>query len=114
MKVGQKKHESKVGRMLAMPATRQCISGMNLLRQLYLLQPTGTEAADQTFYLTQSQYADTGSTSPNADPIMPGAWQGSHWRDYSRVTGMPSPGKSWAAKAGFEPISAALVPDPLP
>ena len=34
--------------------------------------------ADQTFYLTQSQYTDTGPTSPSADPISPGAWQGSH------------------------------------
>ena len=31
------------------------------------------------FYLTQSQYTDTGSTSPRTDPITPGAWQGSHW-----------------------------------
>ena len=36
-------------------------------------------AADQTFYLTQSQYTDTGPTSPSADPITPGAWHGSHW-----------------------------------
>ena len=34
------------------------------------------EVADQTFHLTQSQYTDT---SPSADPIMPGTWQGSHW-----------------------------------
>ena len=40
---------------------------------------TEMEAADQTFYLTQSQYTDTGVTSPIADPITPGAWQGSHW-----------------------------------
>ena len=40
---------------------------------------TEIEVADQTFYLTQSQYTDTGPTSPRADPIMPGAWQGSHW-----------------------------------
>ena len=40
---------------------------------------TEIEVADQTFYLTQSQYADTGPTSPSADPITPGAWQGSHW-----------------------------------
>ena len=40
---------------------------------------TEIEAADQTFYLTQSQYTDTGPTSPSADPIVPGAWQGSHW-----------------------------------
>ena len=39
---------------------------------------TETEAADQTFHLTQSQYTDTGPTSPSADPITPGAWQGSH------------------------------------
>ena len=41
---------------------------------------TEIEAADPTFYLTQSQYTDTGPTSPSADPIMPGAWQGSRWR----------------------------------
>ena len=35
------------------------------------------EVADQTFHLTQSQYTDTGPTSPSADPITPGAWQGS-------------------------------------
>ena len=40
---------------------------------------TEIEVAYQTFYLTQSQYADTGPTSPSADPITPGAWQGSHW-----------------------------------
>ena len=40
---------------------------------------TEIQVADPTFYLTQSQYTDTGPTSPNADPITPGAWQGSHW-----------------------------------
>ena len=30
------------------------------------------EAADQTFYLTQSQYTDTGPTIPSADPITAG------------------------------------------
>ena len=40
---------------------------------------TEIEVADQTFYLTQSQYTDTEPTSPSADPITPGAWQGSHW-----------------------------------
>ena len=34
---------------------------------------TETEVADQTFYLTQSQYTDTGPTSPSADPITPDA-----------------------------------------
>ena len=40
---------------------------------------TEIEVADQTFYLTQSQYTDTGPTSPCADPIMSGPFQGSHW-----------------------------------
>ena len=40
---------------------------------------TEMEAGDPTFHLTQSQYTDTGPTSPSADPIIPGAWQGSHW-----------------------------------
>ena len=35
--------------------------------------------ADQTFYLTQSQYTDAGPTSLSTDHITPGAWQGSHW-----------------------------------
>ena len=36
--------------------------------------------ADQTFYLTESQYADTRSTSPSADPTMAGTWHiPSHW-----------------------------------
>ena len=32
---------------------------------------TEIEVADQTFYLTQSQYTNTGQTSPSADPVMP-------------------------------------------
>ena len=40
---------------------------------------TEIEVVDQTFYLTQSQYTDTGPTSPSTDPITPGARQGSHW-----------------------------------
>ena len=40
---------------------------------------TEVEVADQTFHLTQSQYTDTGPTSPSTDPTPLGAWQGSHW-----------------------------------
>ena len=40
---------------------------------------TKTAVADPTYHLTQSQYTDTGPTSPSAEPITPGAWQGSHW-----------------------------------
>ena len=49
---------------------------------------TGTEVADPTFYLAQSQYTDTGPTSPSADPITPGAWQSSHRSANFEVTGM--------------------------
>ena len=64
---------------------------------------TEIEAADQTFYLAQSQYTDTGPTSPSADPVTPGAWQGSplecqfwsHWYD--------STPEKIPAQAGFEP-----------
>ena len=49
---------------------------------------TEIEVADQTFYLTQSQYTDTGPTGPSTDPITPGAWEGSHWSANFEVTGM--------------------------
>ena len=55
---------------------------------------TEIEVADPTFYLTQSQYTDTGPTSPSADPISPGAWQGSHWNANFEVTGMTRPRKN--------------------
>ena len=58
---------------------------------------TEIEVADPTFYLTQSQYTDTGPTSPSADPITPGAWQGSHWSANFWVTGMTRPRKNSAA-----------------
>ena len=63
---------------------------------------TEIEIADQPFYLTQSQYTDTGPTSPSADPITPGAWQGSHWSANFEVTGMTRPRKI-PAQEGFEP-----------
>ena len=65
-----------VGWLLYVPATCQCISGTHLHNCTCC--HTEIEVADQTFYLTQPQYTDTVPTSPNADPIMPGAWQGSH------------------------------------
>ena len=68
-----------VGWLLNVPATGECISGMDLLGQFYVLPHTEIEVADQTFHLTQSQYTDTGPTGPSADPITPGVWQGSHW-----------------------------------
>ena len=67
-----------VSRLPNVPATCKCISGTDLLRQ-FTCYHNEVEVADQTFHLTQSQYTDTQPTSPSADPIMPGAWLGSHW-----------------------------------
>ena len=55
---------------------------------------TEIEVADPTFYLTQSQYTDTGPTSASADPITPREWQGSHWSANFEVTGMTRPRKN--------------------
>ena len=59
---------------------------------------TEIEVADQTFHLTQSQYTDTGPTSPSTDPITPGAWQGSHWSTNFEVTDMTRPRKNPGAR----------------
>ena len=63
---------------------------------------TEIEVADQTVYLTQSQYTDTRLTSPSVDPITPDAWQGSHWSANFQVTGLTHPGKI-LSQAGFKP-----------
>ena len=64
---------------------------------------TEIEVADQSFYLTQSQYTDTGPTSPSADLITPGAWQGSHWSANFLSHWYDSTPKKIPAQAGFEP-----------
>ena len=74
---------------------------------------TEIEVAHQTFYLTQSQYTDTGPTSPNADPITPGAWQGSHWSGNFEVTGMTRPRKKSRRKRDSNPGPSALEADTL-
>ena len=73
---------------------------------------TEIEVADPTFYLTQSPYTDIGPTSPSVDPIMPGAWQGSHWSANFEVTGMTRPGKI-PSQARFNPGSFAPKADAL-
>ena len=37
------------------------------------------QVADKICRITQTQYTDTGPASLSADPITPGAWQGSRW-----------------------------------
>ena len=72
-----------------------------------------TEVADQTFYLTQSQYTDTGPTSPFADPIMPGAWQGSHWIANFESHWYDSTRKKSCRKRDLNPGSSAPEADAL-
>ena len=74
---------------------------------------TEIEVADQTFYLTQSQYTDTGPTSPSADPITPDPWQGSHWSANFEVTGMTRPRKKSWRKLDLNPGPPALEADAL-
>ena len=62
---------------------------------------TETEAADQTFYLTQSQH--TVPTSSIADTVTPGAWLGSHWNTRLHVTGMTQPGTIPKENTGLKP-----------
>ena len=40
---------------------------------------TEIKVADQIFHLIQSQYTDTGPTTPSTDSKTPGTWQSSHW-----------------------------------
>ena len=73
---------------------------------------TEIEVEDQALYLTQAQYTDTGPTSPSADPITSGAWQGSHWSANFEVTGMTRPAKS-RRKRDSNTGSSALKADAL-
>ena len=65
------------GWLLNVPATCQCISGADLLRQLYML-PQWDRSWRQNL-LSHPQYTDTRPTSSSADPITPGTQQSSHW-----------------------------------
>ena len=71
------------------------------------------EVADPTLHLTQSQYTDTGPTSPSTDPITPGAWQGSHWRTNFQVTGMTRTQKNSQCKWDSNLGSSALEADAI-
>ena len=90
-----------VGWLLNVPATCYSVSQGRICSDNFTCCHTEIEVADQT----QSQYTDTGPTSPSADPITPGAWQSSHWSANFEVTGMTRP-----RKAG----SSALEADALP
>ena len=58
----------------------------------------------------QSLFTETGPTSPSADPITPGAWQGSHWSANFKVTGMTLPRKSNLGSAALEADALTTMP----
>ena len=97
--------------LLNVPATCKCISGMDLLNVTCC--HTEIEFADHTLYLTQSQFSDTGPTSPSTDPITPGTWQGSHWNANFEVTGMTRPQKKSRHKQDSNLGSFTLEADAL-
>ena len=57
--------------LLNVPATGYSVSQGRICSDNCTCCHTEIEVADQTFYLTQSLYTDTGPTSPSTDPI---AW----------------------------------------
>ena len=85
------KHSLFVCWLLYVPATSECISGTALHIQVFV-RPHWDRSC-RSNYLTQSQCTETGPTSPSADPITHGAWQGSHWSASFEVTGIPQSGK---------------------
>ena len=74
---------------------------------------TEIEVAHQTFHLTQSQYTDTGPTSPSTDPITSGAWQGSHWSTNFLSHWYDSTPKKSRRNRDSNPGSSALEADAL-
>ena len=78
----KKKQKKKEGWLVVGCLTSQqhaSVSQGRICTDNFMCCHTEMEAADQIFHLTHSQYTDTRPTSPSADPITPGAWQGSHW-----------------------------------
>ena len=53
--------------------------------------------------ISQSQYTETGQTSPSADPLTPGAWQGSHWGANFKSLVQLDSDKSPLQQAGIDP-----------
>ena len=83
---GQKKHCLLVGCLTSQQHASVSLGW--ICTDKFTCYHTEIEVPDQTSYLTQSQYTDTGPTSPSVDPITSGAWQGSHWSANFQVTGM--------------------------
>ena len=98
--------------LLNVPATQASVSQGRICSDNFKCCYSEIEVAERTFYLTQSQYIHTGETSPSADPITPGDWQGSHWSAIFQETGMTRPEKS-RRKRESNSVSSAPEADVL-
>ena len=103
-----------VGCLLNVPATCYSVSQGRICSDNFTCCHIEIEVADQTFYLTHSQYTDTGPTSPSADPVTPGAWQGSHRECQFLSHWYDSTPKKSRRKRDSNPGSSAFEADALP
>ena len=85
----------------------KCIQGQ-ILPDSCMCCHTGVWVACYGCWLIQSQYTDTGPTSPSTKHILLGAWQGSHQSSQSEVLGM-----TWRGRVGFDTMSCAPKVDAL-
>ena len=76
--------------LLNFPATCKCISGTDLLRQVYML-PQWDRSCGSNFLSHPITVYWHRATSSSTDPLMPGTWQSSHWSANFEVTGMTRP-----------------------
>ena len=85
-----------VGWLLNVPATCECISGTDLLRQFYVLPHWDTSCRPNFPSHPVTKLCTV--YWHRANHIAPGVWQGNHWRSFVWL----NPGKI-SAQAGFEP-----------
>ena len=72
---------------------------------------TEIKVADQTLHLTQSQYTDTGPTSPSTDPVTPGTREYQIWGHWYDLT-QKNPHQTWPKTVGSHPSLFLLGPTP--
>ena len=98
--------------LLNVPATCECVSGTDLRRQFYVL-PHWDRSCRSNFPSHPVTVYRLGPTSPSADPIAPGAWQGSHWSAIFLSHWYDETSEKSGRKRDSNPGSSALEADAL-
>ena len=109
--------------LLNVPATCYSVSQGRVCSYNFACCHAEIEVVYQTCYLTHSWYTDTGSTSPSADAITQGVWQGSHRSANFQVYGVTRPEKfptaqvadqtyyrTWSQYTDTRPTSPSINP----